>query len=96
MNEILPETIEVKLAFVLEDTANAFAILGLSDPPKEERRIHFFDTENLVLFDRGLILRVRQTVAGGDTDDATFKVPRTKRTECRQPIPSDRRSQSQI
>jgi len=74
MNEILPETIEMKLAFVLEDTANAFAILGLSDPPKEERRIHFFDTENLVLFDRGLILRVRQTVAGGDTDDATFKV----------------------
>ena len=53
MNEMFPETIEVKLAFVLEDTANAFAILGLSDPPKEERRIHFFDTENLVLFDRG-------------------------------------------
>jgi hypothetical protein len=70
----LPEMIEVKLAFVSEDTAKAFAILGLSNPPKEERRIHFFDTENLVLFDRGLILRVRQTVAGGDPDDATLKV----------------------
>ena len=32
----LPEKIEVKLAFVSEDTAKAFAILGLSDPLKEE------------------------------------------------------------
>ena len=69
-----PEKIEVKLAFMSEDTAKAFAVLGLSDPPKEERRIHFFDTGNLALFDRGLILRVRQTVGGGDPDDATLKV----------------------
>jgi hypothetical protein len=74
MNEILPERIEVKLAFMSEDTAKALAILGLSDPPKEERRIHFFDTGNLALFDRGLILRVRETVAGDDPDDATLKV----------------------
>jgi hypothetical protein len=70
----LPEKIEIKLAFVSEDTAKAFAILGLTDPPKEERRIHFFDTGNLALFDRGLILRVRQTVVGDDVDDATLKV----------------------
>ena len=70
----LPEKIEVKLAFMSEDTVKGFAVLGLSDPPKEERRIHFFDTGNLALFDRGLILRVRQTVAGGDPDDATLKV----------------------
>jgi hypothetical protein len=69
-----PEKIEVKLAFMSEDTAKGFAVLGLSDPPKEERRIHFFDTENLALFDRGLILRVRQTVAGDDPDDSTLKV----------------------
>ena len=69
-----PERIEVKLAFMSEDTAKGLAVLGLSDPPKEERRIHFFDTGNLALFDRGLILRVRQTVAGGDPDDATLKV----------------------
>jgi hypothetical protein len=41
MNEIQPEKIEVKLAVVSEDTAKAFAIFGLSDQPKEERRIHF-------------------------------------------------------
>lgn len=70
----LPEKIEVKLAFTSEDTAKAVAFLGLSDPPKEERRIHFFDTGNLALFDRGLILRVRQTVAGEGADDATLKV----------------------
>src|SRR5438046_10515277 len=69
-----PEKIEVKLAFMSEDTAKGLAALGLSDPPKEEKRIHFFDTENLALFDRGLILRVRQTVTGGDPDDATLKV----------------------
>ena len=69
-----PEKIEVKLAFMSEDTAKAFAVLALSDPPKEERGIHFFDTGNLALFDRGLILRVRQTAAGGDPDDATLKV----------------------
>jgi hypothetical protein len=69
-----PEKIEVKLAFMSEDTAKAFAVLGLSDTPKEERQIHFFDTGNLALFDRGLILRVRQTVAGDDPDDATLKV----------------------
>src|SRR5215468_162183 len=70
----LPEKIEVKLGFMSEDTAKGLAVLGLSDPPKEERGIHFFDTENLAFFDRGLILRVRQTVAGGDPDDATLKV----------------------
>jgi hypothetical protein len=69
-----PEKIEVKLAFMSEDTGKGFAVLGLNDPPKEERRIHFFDTGNLVFFDRGLILRIRQTVAGGDPDDATLKV----------------------
>src|SRR6266536_3383634 len=69
-----PEKIEVKLAFMSEDTAKGLAVLGLSDPPKEERSIHFFDTGNLALFDRGLIVRVRQTVAGGDPDDATLKV----------------------
>jgi hypothetical protein len=57
-----------------EDTAKGFAVLGLGDPPKEERRIHFFDTGNLALFNRGLILRVRQTLAGDDPDDATLKV----------------------
>jgi hypothetical protein len=69
-----PEKIEVKLAFMSEDTAKGLAVLGVSDPPNEERRIHFFDTGNVTLFDRGLILRVRQTVAGGDPDDATLKV----------------------
>ena len=71
-----PEKIEIKLAFMSEDTAKVFAVLGLSDPPQEERRIHFFDTGNLALFDRGLILRVRQTVAGSDPDDATLEVRR--------------------
>ena len=70
----VPEKIELKLAIVPEDTAKALSKLGLSDPPREEKRIHFFDTEGLLLFDRGLILRVRQTVAGGDPDDATVKV----------------------
>jgi hypothetical protein len=70
----VPEKIELKLAIVPEDTAEALSKLGLSDPPREEKRIHFFDTEGLLLFDRGLILRVRQTVAGGDPDDATVKV----------------------
>jgi hypothetical protein len=69
-----PEKIEVKLAFMSEDTAQAFAVLGLSEPAKEERQIHFFDSGNLALFDRGLILRVRQTVTGSDPDDATLKV----------------------
>ncbi len=29
---LLPEKIEVKLAFMSEDTAKAFALLGLNDP----------------------------------------------------------------
>ena len=70
----LPEKIEVKLAIVPEDTAKALAKLGLTDAPQEEKRIHFFDTEELVFFDRGLILRVRQTVTGGDVDDVTLKI----------------------
>jgi hypothetical protein len=69
-----PEKIEVKLAFRPEDTAKAVAVLKLSETPNEERRIHFFDTSNLALFDRGLILRVRQTVTGTDSDDVTLKV----------------------
>ena len=74
MSNPIPEKIEVKLAFVSEDTAKAMAALGLNDPPKEERRICFFDTAKLALFGRGLILRVRQTVTGGDADDVTLKV----------------------
>jgi hypothetical protein len=70
----LPEKIEVKLAIEPEDTKTAFDLLGLSDPPKEEKRIHFFDTQGLSLFDRDLILRVRQTVSGNDEDDVTLKV----------------------
>ena len=40
-----PEKIEVKLVFMSEDTAKGLAVLGLSDPPKEERGIHFLIPE---------------------------------------------------
>ena len=46
----VPEKIELKLAIVPQDTAKALSKLGLSDPPREEKRIHFFDTEGLLLF----------------------------------------------
>jgi hypothetical protein len=39
----VPEKIELKLAIVPEDTGKALSKIGLSDPPREEKRIHFFE-----------------------------------------------------
>jgi len=41
-----PENIEVKLAFMSDDTARVFAVLGLRDPAKSERRIHSSTLQN--------------------------------------------------
>ncbi len=71
---LLPEKIEVKLAIQPEDTELALGFLGLKDPPNEEKVIHFLETGGLALFDRGLILRVRETVKGKDPHDVTLKV----------------------
>ncbi len=84
MPVLIPEKIEVKLAFEPLDTTKVLDALGFDRPtvanapnrhkPDEERRIYFFDTTDLALFDLKLILRVRQTMVGGDPDDATLKV----------------------
>jgi hypothetical protein len=80
----IAERIEVKLAFVPQDTSKAFAALGFDAPgdthapkrhkPDQERTIHFFDTHGLALLEMGLILRARHTIVGDDPDDATLKV----------------------
>lgn len=68
------ENFEVKLAFHPKDTDVAIAAFGLTDSPREEKRIHFFDTKGLACFKKNLILRARQTVSGDDPHDLTLKL----------------------
>lgn len=74
-----PKKIEIKFAVEEADTDKAIAFLGLTGPPDEERTVHFFDQkdpqkEKLELLEKGLIVRVRQTIRGSDPDDVTFKL----------------------
>jgi hypothetical protein len=69
-----PEKIEVKLALVPDDAERARTTLG--PPPGEtieKREIHFLDTKDLELFDRGLILRIRLD-RENEEGDITLKV----------------------
>jgi hypothetical protein len=62
--------LKVTVAEQQEDAAaNAF---GLDPKAGERRRIYFFDTNELTLFNKGIVLRAR-AVKGG-TDDSTVKI----------------------
>jgi hypothetical protein len=64
--------VEFKLTVLAGDEPKVQALLGKARVPVERRRVYFYDTRDLALDARHLILRSR--VIGGDDDDSTVKL----------------------
>ena len=68
-------TVEVKFVASERDEDVARTALELFDKAPEYRDVYFFDTGDMKLFDRGMVLRARQIRDG--TPDALYEVPKT-------------------
>jgi hypothetical protein len=66
------DAIEVKVTVVEQDEALALRMLGLKRGEGERRRVFFYDTRNLDLFDHGVCLRAREKARG--ECDSTVKI----------------------
>src|SRR5262245_23157866 len=64
--------VELKVTIAEEKEGAAADAFGLDPGKGERRRIFFFDTLDLALFNKGLVLRARE-VRGG-RDDSTVKI----------------------
>jgi hypothetical protein len=67
------ERTELKCLVHPDDTDKVLQALGLMGPG-EAREIHFFDSPDLALLSRGLIVRTRRAADGGAGSDLTLKV----------------------
>ncbi|MFM2153600.1 MAG: hypothetical protein RL199_2035 [Pseudomonadota bacterium] len=63
---------ELKVSIRPDQLKAAVRTLGLTDAKAEARSIYFYDTKDLSLFERGLILRARKVKHGAD--DSTVKM----------------------
>jgi hypothetical protein len=66
------EAIEVKVTVIEHDETEAFRKFGLERKDGEARRIFFYDTRALSLYQNGVALRARET--DGDDCDSTVKI----------------------
>lgn len=66
------QVVEVKITAQIHDEDLVRAALERSGEEPEHRRVFFFDTASLELFDAGVVLRAR--VVTDDTDDSTVKL----------------------
>jgi len=73
------QTVEVKITAQVHDEEKVRRALERSGEKPEDRKVFFFDTPDLALFDAGIVLRARQI--SGDTDDSTVKLRPVEPTE---------------
>jgi hypothetical protein len=66
------QVVEVKITAQVDNEALVRAALERSGEEPEHRKVYFFDTASLRLFDAGVVLRAR--VVRGDADDSTVKL----------------------
>jgi hypothetical protein len=66
------DDVEIKVTVSEKKEAAAEKAFELHRKKGEERRIFFFDTSRLALFEKGLVLRAREVA--GEKDDSTVKV----------------------
>jgi len=66
------QAVEVKITAQIGDETMVRQALERSGEEPEHRRVYFFDTPQLALFDAGVVLRARE-IAGG-ADDSTVKL----------------------
>lgn len=64
--------VEVKITARIQDEDRVLALLARANEEPESRTVYFFDTRDLALFDRGLVLRARKVA--GHEDDSTVKL----------------------
>ncbi len=69
--EVMPllkgaDTVELKLTVPLSDRSRAGAALGVDPLDSQIRQVYFFDTPDLVLNKRGLVVRARRVQRKGD------------------------------
>jgi hypothetical protein len=64
--------VELKITLAPGQIDAARAALKLSSGAAEKRAVYFYDTQQLDLFNRGVILRARKMI--GDDDDSTVKI----------------------
>ena len=60
------DTVELKLTMLLSDRSRAGAALGVDPLDGQIRQVYFFDTPDLVLNQRGLVVRARRVQGKGD------------------------------
>jgi hypothetical protein len=66
------ETVEFKLTVLPEEEDRVEALLQREGGPPQRRKVYFYDTKDLALYGKDLVLRAR--VTQGDDDDSTVKV----------------------
>ena len=66
------EAVEIKVTARVSQEDEALELLKSTGEEPETRTIYFFDTPELDLFDKGLVLRARKV--RGDEDDSTVKL----------------------
>ena len=66
------DTIEVKVTVIERHETRALRKLGLKRADGEQRRIFFYDTRKLDLYNNGVCLRARETA--GEESDSTVKI----------------------
>lgn len=64
--------VEVKITARVEDEDKVLALMQKASEEPQNRTVYFFDTPELALFDKGLVLRARKIAA--HEDDSTVKL----------------------
>jgi hypothetical protein len=66
------EKVEFKVTALAEEEATVQALLQRQGKQPQRRKVYFYDTADLALYDADLVLRAR--VTAGDEDDSTVKL----------------------
>jgi hypothetical protein len=66
------EKVEFKLTVLAAEEATVQALLQRTGTPPQRRKVYFYDTADLALYNADLVLRAR--VTDGDEDDSTVKL----------------------
>lgn len=66
------ESVEIKLTVRADQEQMVHSALEGEDAEPERRQVYFFDTDDLALYESGLVLRARKI--DGDPDDTTVKL----------------------
>ena len=78
------DSVELKLTVPVSDRSQGAAALGVDPLDAQIRQVYFFDTPDLALNQRGLVVRARRVQQKGDDTVVKLRpvVPRSSRRSC--------------